>query len=240
MTFYHLDDNEPPAESENDLLTILKQSSGAILPYTRVDFKRGETILLEGENHPYFYLIEDGVVAMCKRTCREDSILAFKGPQEGIGFLHIEQEQVAPVSYTAISEVTAFRFERDYVRHIFHEKKETDAYLFQSARLEIEPILAREMHIHLPSDQKVLAGLLEIGEKFGRLEEDGSCLIPYYFTQKLLGNYLNLARAYIATNLRKLEEEGIVKLSPKPWCILQFEACKKNLSDQYSSTHKSF
>ncbi|EIA20389.1 CRP/FNR family transcription regulator, partial [Listeria fleischmannii subsp. coloradonensis] len=80
-----------------------------------------------------------------------------------------------------------------------------------------------------PSDQKVLAGLIHIGDQFGRLEEDGSCLIPYFFTQKILGSYLNLARAYVATNLRKLEDEGILTLSPKPWRINDFHKHKMNL-----------
>ncbi|EFR97929.1 CRP/FNR family transcription regulator, partial [Listeria ivanovii FSL F6-596] len=36
-------------------------------------------------------------------------------------------------------------------------------------------------------------------------------------------------------NLRKLEEEGILTLSPKPWRINDFETHKQNLTNTYKS-----
>ncbi|EUJ46525.1 Crp/Fnr family transcriptional regulator [Listeria fleischmannii] len=212
---------------ELSLSEVLYETNATKLPYSRLRIKRGENILLEGENHPYFYIIVDGVATMSKNTCKENSILSFLGKGEGIGFLHIENEAVSPVTYTAISEITVHRFPRDYARRRF--TSHTSFSIFTQMNRIVLPILARESEAHLPSDQKVLAGLIHIGDQFGRLEEDGSCLIPYFFTQKILGSYLNLARAYVATNLRKLEDEGILMLSPKPWRINDFHTHKMNL-----------
>ncbi|WP_088825957.1 MULTISPECIES: Crp/Fnr family transcriptional regulator [Listeria] len=218
------------------LAEVLYEADAAQLPYLRLSIKRGENILLEGENHPYFYIVTEGVAAMSKNTCKEDSILSFCGKGEGIGFLHIEPDAVSPVTYTAISEMTVHRFPRDYAHSRFKRHSEFSAFA-QLNRI-VQPILLREAEAQLPSDQKILAALIRIGAQFGRMEDDGACLIPYFFTQKILGNYANLARAYVATNLRKLEEEGILTLSPKPWRINEFAARKARLMQKFN--HETF
>ncbi|EUJ33661.1 hypothetical protein MFLO_00375 [Listeria floridensis FSL S10-1187] len=217
-------------ESHGDLLQQLQSKREAVLPYSRVHFKRGETILSEGENHSFFYIILDGAVSMNKETYKEDTILAFFGKGDHLGFYHLDEQAVSPVSYEAVSEVSAYCFKRSYVRA---ELEQQNNLLYRLAKETLTPALEREAVVHLPSNEKILAGLLTIGTKFGRLETDGSCLIPYYFTQKILGNYLNLARAYVATNLRKLEEDGILMLSPKPWRIKQFHKHCERLKQDY-------
>ncbi len=214
------------------LAEVLHEADEATLPYVRQSVKRGENILLEGDNHPYFYIVTEGVAAMSKNTCKEDSILTFCGKGEGIGFLHIEPDTTSPVTYTAISEMTVHRFSRDYAHSRFKSHKVFSAFA-QMNRI-VQPILLREAEAQLPSDQKILAALVRIGDQFGRMENDGACLIPYFFTQKILGSYTNLARAYVATNLRKLEEEGILSLSPKPWRINDFKAQKARLLEKFN------
>ncbi|WP_439443739.1 Crp/Fnr family transcriptional regulator [Listeria aquatica] len=219
-------------ETDFDLFTLLQSKRESVLPYSRVHFKRGETIITEGEQNQYFYIILDGAVSMNKGTCREDIILSFLGKGEQLGFFHLVDGSLSPVSYEAVSEVSAYRFESSYVREKLAQEK-PDLFL-QLANQAAFPAFEREAKVHLPSDEKILAGLIIIGKKFGRLEEDDSCLIPYFFTQKILGNYLNLARAYVATNLRKLEEEGILALSPKPWRIYQFKKHAERLKREYN------
>ncbi|HHQ1235839.1 TPA: Crp/Fnr family transcriptional regulator, partial [Listeria innocua] len=212
-----------------DLLDLLKDSNEAVLPYKRIRFRRNQKILTEGAETTYFYIIEDGVVSMSKNTCKEDSIISFLGKQDSIGPLTLLGGAKSPANYTSISEVSVYQFERKYVLNKLLSSPDVFWQMNTLMQSMVSPMLEREAYVNLPSSEKVLAGLIACGERFGRIESDGSCLIPYYFTQKILGNYLNLARAYVATNLRKLEEDGVISLSPKPWRITDFENRKQNL-----------
>ncbi|HHQ1155836.1 TPA: Crp/Fnr family transcriptional regulator, partial [Listeria innocua] len=214
-----------------DLLDLLKDSNEAVLPYKRIRFRRNQKILTEGAETTYFYIIEDGVVSMSKNTCKEDSIISFLGKQDSIGPLTLLGGAKSPANYTSISEVSVYQFERKYVLNKLLSSPDVFWQMNTLMQSMVSPMLEREAYVNLPSSEKVLAGLIACGERFGRIESDGSCLIPYYFTQKILGNYLNLARAYVATNLRKLEEDGVISLSPKPWRITDFENRKQNLSN---------
>lgn len=225
--------NEENSFYNADLLELLKDSNEAVLPYKRIRFRRNQKILIKGEETAYFYIIEEGVVAMSKNTCKEDSIISFLGKRDSIGPLTMLGGAKSPVNYTTISEVSIYQFERKYVLGKFLSSPDVFWHMNTLMQNMVEPILERESYVNLPSSEKVLAGLIACGERFGRIESDGSCLVPYYFTQKILGNYLNLARAYVATNLRKLEEEGIIALSPKPWRIIDFEKHKQNLTNTY-------
>lgn len=216
-----------------DLLDLLKDSNEAVLPYKRIRFRRNQKILTEGAETTYFYIIEDGVVSMSKNTCKEDSIISFLGKQDSIGPLTLLGGAKSPANYTSISEVSVYQFERKYVLNTLLSSPDVFWQMNSLMQSMVSPMLEREAYVNLPSSEKVLAGLIACGERFGRIESDGSCLIPYYFTQKILGNYLNLARAYVATNLRKLEEDGVISLSPKPWRITDFENRKQNLSNTY-------
>lgn len=216
-----------------DLLDLLKDSNEAVLPYKRIRFRRNQKILTEGAETTYFYIIEDGVVSMSKNTCKEDSIISFLGKQDSIGLLTLLGGAKSPANYTSISEVSVYQFERKYVLNKLLSSPDVFWQMNSLMQSMVSPMLEREAYVNLPSSEKVLAGLIACGERFGRIESDGSCLIPYYFTQKILGNYLNLARAYVATNLRKLEEDGVISLSPKPWRITDFENRKQNLSNTY-------
>ncbi|MBC6149068.1 Crp/Fnr family transcriptional regulator [Listeria innocua] len=216
-----------------DLLDLLKDSNEAVLPYKRIRFRRNQKILTEGAETNYFYIIEDGVVSMSKNTCKEDSIISFLGKQDSIGPLTLLGGAKSPANYTSISEVSVYQFERKYVLNKLLSSPDVFWQMNSLMQSMVSPMLEREAYVNLPSSEKVLAGLIACGERFGRIESDGSCLIPYYFTQKILGNYLNLARAYVATNLRKLEEDGVISLSPKPWRITDFENRKQNLSNTY-------
>ncbi|HHQ0953336.1 TPA: Crp/Fnr family transcriptional regulator, partial [Listeria innocua] len=195
--------------------------------------RRNQKILTEGAETTYFYIIEDGVVSMSKNTCKEDSIISFLGKQDSIGPLTLLGGAKSPANYTSISEVSVYQFERKYVLNKLLSSPDVFWQMNTLMQSMVSPMLEREAYVNLPSSEKVLAGLIACGERFGRIESDGSCLIPYYFTQKILGNYLNLARAYVATNLRKLEEDGVISLSPKPWRITDFENRKQNLSNTY-------
>lgn len=216
-----------------DLLDLLKDSNEAVLSYKRIRFRRNQKILTEGAETTYFYIIEDGVVSMSKNTCKEDSIISFLGKQDSIGPLTLLGGAKSPANYTSISEVSVYQFERKYVLNKLLSSPDVFWQMNTLMQSMVSPMLEREAYVNLPSSEKVLAGLIACGERFGRIESDGSCLIPYYFTQKILGNYLNLARAYVATNLRKLEEDGVISLSPKPWRITDFENRKQNLSNTY-------
>ncbi|ENI0855453.1 Crp/Fnr family transcriptional regulator [Listeria innocua] len=216
-----------------DLLDLLKDSNEAVLPYKRIRFRRNQKILTEGAETTYFYIIEDGVVSMSKNTCKEDSIISFLGKQDSIGPLTLLGGAKSPANYTSISEVSVYQFERKYVLNKLLSSPDVFWQMNTLMQSMVSPMLEREAYVNLPSSEKVLAGLIACGERFGRIESDGSCLIPYYFTQKILGNYLNLARAYVATNLRKLEEDGVISLSPKPLRITDFENRKQNLSNTY-------
>ncbi|EIR7349719.1 TPA: Crp/Fnr family transcriptional regulator [Listeria innocua] len=216
-----------------DLLDLLKDSNEAVLPYKRIRFRRNQKILTEGAETTYFYIIEDGVVSMSKNTCKEDNIISFLGKQDSIGPLTLLGGAKSPANYTSISEVSVYQFERKYVLNKLLSTPDVFWQMNSLMQSMVSPMLEREAYVNLPSSEKVLAGLIACGERFGRIESDGSCLIPYYFTQKILGNYLNLARAYVATNLRKLEEDGVISLSPKPWRITDFENRKQNLSNTY-------
>ncbi|EUJ23487.1 regulatory cyclic nucleotide-binding protein [Listeria grandensis FSL F6-0971] len=236
MTLYDYHNLKESFDTDK-LLAILMDPSEGPPPYTELNYRRNEVIMEEGSSNRYFYVVRKGMVAMSKGTARDDSILTFCGPNDILGFLSVLENAVSPVAYTSISEVTLLQFERQYVIDKITFGQESFWYAYFFYLNFTHPILVRESLSNLPSDKKILAGLVIVAERFGRAEPDGSYLIPYYFTQKVIGKYLNLARAYVATNLRKLEQDGHISLSPKPWKIYDMAAAKGMLDMKYTDLY---
>ncbi|MBC1500766.1 Crp/Fnr family transcriptional regulator [Listeria weihenstephanensis] len=236
MTLYDYNNLKKNFDTDKLLATLMDSIEGPP-SYKELTYRRNETIMEEGSANHYFYVVKKGMVAMSKGTVKDDSILTFCGPDDILGFLSVLENAISPVAYTAVSEVTLLQFERQYVIDKITFSQESFWYAYFFYLNFTHPILVRESLSNLPSDKKVLAGLVIVAERFGRAEPDGSYLIPYYFTQKVIGKYLNLARAYVATNLRKLEQDGYISLSPKPWKIHNMAAVKEMLDMKYTDLY---
>lgn len=222
------------ALASSNLLDLLRISNDTKLPYERLEFKRNQVIIEENRSNDMLYVLIEGVAAAYQSTSKEDSILYFCGKNELIGFLQPEIDNQTLFGFRAISDVTVYKFDHSYLLERINATSEPVRLIQQLYIASTEALLWREQLLHLPTDKRLLAALLAIGEKFGRTEPDGSYLIPYYFTQKILGSYLHIARTYVAINLQKLEKEGILTLSPKPWQIYKPEEQQLLLNEYFA------
>lgn len=226
--------NKNKALSSSDLLDLLRISNDTKLPYERLHFKRNQLLIKENQLNDAIYILIDGVVSAYHSTNKEDSILYFCGKNDLVGFPQPNGQNQIIFGFRAISDVTAYKFSHSYLLEQIKTMTEPIQFLQKIYFASTKALLWREQLLHLPTDKRILAALLSIGEKYGRIETDGSYLIPYYFTQRIIGSYLHIARTYVASNMQKLEKNGILTLSPKPWHIYQPEKQLLLLNDYFN------
>jgi CRP/FNR family transcriptional regulator len=182
--------------------------------FEKEDFKKNETIFLEGDSSDWFYLVAEGEVKILKHTLMgKDIILELMSPGDIFGGVAVLDHKPFPASAQAMESVTAIRISRQNLLKILEEypilKLEVVKYF--SSRL-------RDAHETLKNiatervEKRIASLLLKLSEKTG-IKEGGYRKIDFPLTRQEISEMVGTTVETCIRTISKLQKKGMIKSS---------------------------
>jgi len=177
------------------------------------EYKKGDTIIFEGDIIDSIIIINEGSVKAYKNTAdgREQILYVFS---EGdfIGEQNLFSNQVATYSVEALENVKTCNLSREKFQELLFTYPEISVKIIDElgariARLEnaLQSIGVRNV------DNRIGWFLLELAEKYGTGTKEGT-VIHLPFSREGIANYLGIARETVSRKFSQLESEGLIRL----------------------------
>lgn len=197
-------------------------------------YKKGETILLKGDEPKHLYIIEAGLVKTYTITAKGDERLVSierKGEDFPIGYAFdiIEKSQYF---YEAFTRCTVRLVPRD--QYVAHLRANPDSMYERQMRTTILLLstLSRVHALEQPNaGDKVAYTLLYMADHLGVMLRPYSSRLKISVTQQEIADSLGLTRETTSIELRKLEMKKLIDHSRKTY-VLHMERLQKYLEDK--------
>lgn len=189
------------------------------------DYKKGETILREGEKSESIVIINGGNAKAYKYTKEgREQILYVFAEGDFFGEQNLFRNQTVGYSVEALEPVKACmitkqRFQQLVQDHSGIAIKIIDELGGRMSRLEsaLQSMGVRNL------DARVSSLLLDFGDKYGEENEEGR-LIHLPLSREGIANYLGVARETVSRKLGQLESDGVIRsISNKEILIIEKE-----------------
>lgn len=176
------------------------------------DYKKGDTLIFEGDEIDSIVIINSGSVKAYKNTAdgREQILYVFS---EGdfFGEQNLFGSHIATYSAEALENVKTCNLSREKFQELILAYPEISVKIINElgsriARLEnaIQSIGVRNI------DSRIGWILLEFAEKYGTNNEEGT-IIHLPFSREGIANYLGIARETVSRKFSQLENEGLIR-----------------------------
>ena len=176
------------------------------------EYKKGETLLFEGDSMDSIVIINEGSAKAYKNTSdgREQILYVFS---EGdfFGEQNLFSNQTATYSVKALQTIKTCNLSRDKFQELLYRYPEIAIKIINElgsrmARLEnaLQSIGVRNV------DNRIGGILLEFAEKYGTKDENG-IIIHLPFSREGIANYLGVARETVSRKFSQLENEGLIR-----------------------------
>lgn len=197
-------------------------------------YKKGETILLKGDEPKHLYIIESGLVKTYTITAKGDERLVSierKGEDFPIGFAYdlIEKSQYF---YEAFTRCTVRIVPREqYLAHL-HANPESMYKRQVRMTMLLLSTLSRVHALEQPTaGDKIAYTLLYMADQLGVILRPYSTRLKISVTQQEIADSLGLTRETASIELRKLEMMKLIAHSRKNY-VLYMERLQKYLEDK--------
>lgn len=176
------------------------------------EYKKGETLIFEGDTMDSVVIINEGSVKAYKNTVdgREQILYVFT---EGdfFGEQNLFSKKIATYSVEALENVKTCDLSRKSFQELLFAFPEISVNIINElgarmTRLEnaLQSIGVRNV------DNRIGGILLEFAEKYGTEDEKGT-IIHLPFSREGIANYLGVARETVSRKFSQLENEGLIK-----------------------------
>lgn len=181
---------------------------------SRLEYKKGELIIREGDSPGGIYLIESGLVKAYDITrYGEENLLIIRKPLEIFPIIWAVTKSEWHVMYEALTPTIVYRLQRErYIEEILSRTEllaplldiTLEMYKIQSQRiLNLEYRSARE---------RVVSFLLLMLERFGIEGEDGTYIIEAPLRQQDIASSINTSRETASRELTALERKKLISM----------------------------
>lgn len=171
-----------------------------------------------------FIYIEKGLAKIVARHNEKETTVSFSGDGEFIGFATLLSKENNKYILETISETTVYFIDRYFVLNVIDKSGWGTSIL-----LKFIENLTQSANYYgklnlLRAKEKVAASLLHLESK-KKGQPDG--YLPKEICHYDLASYCQITREYTTKMLSQFEEEGLIKLTPKPITILDSCALKE-------------
>ncbi|EUJ45401.1 Crp/Fnr family transcriptional regulator [Listeria riparia] len=212
-------------EIDENFLEILLFSNKSFDKYSKKKVLPAKTVIDASvtENRSFIY-IEKGVTKIVASHNTKETTISFSGDGEFIGFASLLSRGSSQFALETISETTAYFIDPYFVLNVIDESGWGTSILLKIIENLTQSVNYYGQFNLLPAKAKVAAALLHLESKnLGK----GEGQLPKEICQHHLASYCQITREYATTILSKFEEDGLVKLTPKPITILDIYALKQ-------------
>ncbi|KMT58586.1 Crp/Fnr family transcriptional regulator [Paenilisteria newyorkensis] len=172
-------------------------------------YMKHDILIQDGTDENDVYFIEKGIVAA---TLDGKIVVDFFAENDVIGLSNLTLGSSPDYIFTVISdevEVTRYRKE-DLIEKIMNTQ---EGYLYHYVHMKnmTNRLLARQELWRLPTEERVIIVLLELGKKYGKEAKDKDTLcFPKQISKGMIAQYTNFNPNTITTILQKLQEEDCI------------------------------
>lgn len=176
------------------------------------EFKKGDTLMFEGDTIDSIVIINEGSVKAYKNTAdgREQILYVFSAG-DFFGEQNLFGNHVATYTVEALERVKTCNLSRQNFQELLYAYPVLSVKIINElgariARLEnaIQSIGVRNV------DNRIAWILLEFSQKYG-VDDDMGKIIHLPFSREGIANYLGIARETVSRKFSQLENEGLIR-----------------------------
>jgi CRP/FNR family transcriptional regulator len=179
------------------------------------EFQTGQLVLLEGEPCFGLYVIESGWLKASKLGIDgREQVLQILGPGESFNAVGVFTDTPNPATVTALEPARIWIFHREMLEELLHENPTIARHVIEDLASRIQHLVSLVEDLSLRSVTARLARLL-----LDRSEE-GIMQRQRWATQTELASHIGTVPEVLNRALRKLSEEGVIKVERDKIAIL--------------------
>lgn len=180
---------------------------------SRIQYKKGETIIRPEENPAGIYLIEWGFVKAYTITkYGEENLLLIRGSGSIFPLIWAFTGEHRQVTYEAMEETSLWRVSRSEYLEFLDNNPEVMPIILDMAieayRLHSERVMTLS---YRTARERIVSFLLLSSERFGVMQEDG-LVINAPFKQSDIASSVNATRETTSRELSTLRKKGLIKM----------------------------
>jgi len=182
--------------------------------FEKLNFKKNESIFLEGDAPEWFYIVAKGEVKILKHTVvGKDIILEIMSPGDIFGGVAVLDKRPFPATAQTMEPVTVIRISRSNLIKIMED--------FPILKLEIVKYFSdrlRDAHETLKNiatervEKRIASLLLKLAEKAG-IEDSGYKKINFPLTRQEISEMVGTTVETAIRTTSKLQKKGMIKSS---------------------------
>ncbi len=200
---------------------LLKELSGAdaaaIRPHTHVvTLKRGDRLYDEGDIDDQLYIVIEGKVKLTRTSSDGREVLVrIQGPGDMFGELAMLDPTYRTSNASAVTDARLAAIAHDDLRKVMNDHPAIALLLLRELAQRLRVITdANANLIFTDVPGRVAKALLELADKFGTEQEDGT-LVSHDLTQEELAQLVGASRETVNKALADFATRGWIQLSAK-------------------------
>ena len=190
-------------------------------------YAKGETLFHEGDLAETIHLIQEGRVVSRRTTPQGDVVTyAVLGPGEAFGEMAmLADDHRRSSTIVAIEPVVTLTLRFDEFRQLCEEHPGVQALLVRMLAQRVDRLSTHLIDaLYLPADRRVLRTLVDLCGQYSDRARSGEVTLP--LTQVDVAELSGASRPTTNRYLRRLEEEGLVRLNRGHVTVLDVEALR--------------
>jgi CRP/FNR family cyclic AMP-dependent transcriptional regulator len=196
---------------------------------TQTTVGRGEVVFAEGEPGNCLFVILDGKVKLGQTSGDgREQVMAVLGPGEMFGELSLFDPGQRTSTATAVTDTILLGLGQGDLRPWLTGRPEVAEALLQALAQRLRrtnEAMADLVFSDVPG--RVAKALLELSEKFGELQPDGSRLVAHDLTQEELAQLVGASRETVNKSLADFAQRGWLRLEARAVILLDIERLER-------------
>jgi len=190
---------------------------------------RGDVIFAEGESGDRLFVVLDGKVKLGQTSSDgREQVMAVLGPGEMFGELSLFDPGERTSTATAVTDAILLGLGQRDLRPWLTGRPEVAEALLQALAQRLRranEAMADLVFSDVPG--RVAKALLELSEKFGEKQPDGSMLVSHDLTQEELAQLVGASRETVNKSLADFAQRGWLQLEARAVVLLDIERLER-------------
>ena len=195
---------------------------------SRREFKKGETLFLEGEEPECLWFILDGEVKIFKDFASgKSAILGIFGPGSMVAEVAVIDGNPYPAGCQAVTAGTAATVKRDDALNIITTNPSVALLLMSGLGKKLRDLTGDLGSMSVQSVIRRLSRLLvKLAEKFGTVDGN-SVEMELFLTRKDLAEFIGTSFEVAVRGLRRLQDENLLEIRGKTLIVRDIKKLRK-------------
>ena len=195
----------------------------------QVTVPKGDVVFAEGEEGDRLFVVQDGKVKLSQTSADgREQVMAVVGPGEMFGELSLFDPGRRTSTATAVTDCVLLGLGQSDLRPWLTGRPEVAEALLRALAQRLRranEAMADLVFSDVPG--RVAKALLELSDKFGQRQNDGSILVAHDLTQEELAQLVGASRETVNKSLADFAQRGWIKLEARSVVLLDTDRLER-------------